>query len=212
MRHRSVLIASGACGIASVCLLAVADVVGAASTPGYSIVSQPISELIEIGAPNKAWLDVLFLGYHGLVVPFALGLHAAIDGGSGSRIGPALLAAAGGLGVVLTLYFPCDPGCEPFVTLRGTMHIAIAIPIAFAILFAILAFAPRLSRDERWGRPYAAYSRATFAAGIGLAVPAVLFAESSFVGVLQRILTAGYLQWYVVMAIGVIRRNMRPAL
>lgn len=204
---RPVLAATGVCGLASVALFTTADISGAALRPGYSSISQAISELIEAGAPHKALLDAMLTGYHGLVVPFALGLNWSISGGAGNKAGAILLASAGALGVILTLFFPCDPGCEPFISLRGTMHIFIAIPMGFAILFAILAFSFRLSRDPSWGRGYALYSRTTFGAGVVLAAATVALAESDVVGVLERLLTASYLQWYAVMGIGVIRRG-----
>jgi hypothetical protein len=207
MSNRLILAATGACGLVSVALFALADISGAALRPSYSSVSQAISELIETGAPHKTLLDAMLTGYHGLVIPFALGLHKSIGDGAGKRVGPILLAGAGVLGVVLTLFFPCDPGCEPFVSLRGTMHILIAIPMGFAILFAILAFSFRFSRDSLWGPGYALYSRVTFGAGVVLAAVTVALAESNVVGVLERLLTASYLQWYVVMGIGVIRRS-----
>jgi hypothetical protein len=211
MSNRPVLAATGACGLVSAALFAAADISGAALRPSYSSVSQAISELIEAGAPHKALLDTMLTVYHGLVIPFALGLHKSISDGAGNKAGPILLASAGALGVVLTLFFPCDPGCEPFVSLRGTMHIFIAIPMGFAILFAILAFSFRLSRDLSWGPGYALYSRITFATGAVLAAVTVALAESNVVGVLERLLTASYLQWYVVMGIAVICRRAREA-
>ena len=195
----------GVCGILSGLLITVAYGIGALLRPGYSSVSQAISELIESGAPNKLLLDAILLGFHGLVIPFAYGLHRGIGGGNGSRIGPYLLAAAGVLGVVLTLFFPCDPGCKA-VTLRGTLHILIAIPMGFLILFAILAFSRRLKHAEGWAG-YSTYSLVTFAAGVLLAVTTVTLAETSLVGLLERLLTVSYQQWYVVMGIALIRRS-----
>lgn len=210
MLQRPILVAGAASGLVSVALFTAMDVIGAVLRPGYSSISQAVSELIEVGAPNKPVLDAMLVGYHGLVIPFAITLHYAVNRGTGSRVGPVLLALAGGLGVVLTLFFPCDVGCEPFVSVRGTAHIFIAIPMGFAILFAILAFSMRFARQPDWVR-YVLYSRLTFAAGVALAGVTVLLAESEVVGLLERLLTASYLQWYVVMAIVVIRRNLRRA-
>jgi hypothetical protein len=97
------------------------------------------------------------------------------------------------LDVVLTLFFPCDPGCEPFVSLRGTLHIFIAIPMGFAILIGIWLTGRRL-------REYPGLARyAHWSAGLGLllAVLTVGVAETSVVGLTERLLTWSYLQWYV---------------
>lgn len=194
----------GLCGILSAVLFIAADVIGASLRPGYSMTAQAISELVEAGAPNKPLLDGLLLGFHGLVIPFAYGLHRTVGNGTGNPLGPLLLGAAGVLGVILTLFFPCDPGCEPFQTFRGTMHIVIAIPMGFAVLFAILAFSYRLSASGPWAA-YAPYSKATFAGGVALAVITVVLAETALVGVFERALTAAYLQWYVVMGAALVR-------
>jgi hypothetical protein len=54
---------------------------------------------------------------------------------------------------------------------------------------------------------YSTYSLATFITGIVLAVITVVLAESSIVGLLERLLTAAYQQWYVVLGIALIRRS-----
>jgi hypothetical membrane protein len=99
----------GICGILSAILLTAAYVVGALLRPGFSSMSQAISELIEAGAPHKQLLDVILFFFHGLVIPFAWGLHRGINDGNGSRLGPFLLAGAGVFGLVLTAFFPATP-------------------------------------------------------------------------------------------------------
>lgn len=205
MARRGVRVATGLCGLAVVALFVAADLTGSALRHGYSMISQPISELVETGAPNKPFIDALLLAYHGLLIPFALGLHVSVAGARGDREGPALLALAGALGVLLTLFFPCDPGCAPLVSLRGTLHIVIAVPMGLAILFAILAFARRLAAAPAWGARYARHARISFAVGMALAVLTVALAESAWVGLLERLLTASYLQRYAVMGLALLR-------
>lgn len=197
----------GACGPLSAASFLAADRIGAALTPGYSSRTQAISELIEAGAPFKHVVDPLLLLFHALVIPFALGLHRALRDQRRGRIAPVLLAGAGAAGVILTLFFPCDPGCAPFVSLRGTLHIFIAIPMGFAILFSILMFAIRFGQDRRW-RGLRPYSLASFGAGIAMAMTTVLLAETEMVGWLERALTFTYLQWYAVVGATV---ALRPA-
>lgn len=183
--------------IIAVALFVFADVYGSFARPGYSPVANAISELIETGAPNKRVLDFLIGTYHALVIPFAVGLLSATQNGRLSFLGPALLAVAGVLGVVLTVFFPCDAGCEP-VTARGTAHIFIAVPMGFSILLAILAFSHRFSKIPRWAS-FARYSRLTAFAGLVLAIATVVMAETDMVGLLERVLTISYLQWYLVV-------------
>lgn len=183
--------------IIAVSLFVLADIYGSLARHDYSPVANAISELIETGAPNKRVLDLLIGTFHALVVPFAFGLLSATRNGRLSFLGPALLAVAGSLGVVLTLFFPCDAGCEP-VTARGTAHIFIAVPMGFSVLLAILAFSNRFAKIPHWTR-YARYSRVTAFAGLVLAISTVVMAETDMVGLLERVLTISYLQWYLVV-------------
>ena len=200
----------GLCGILAAILFIIADASGALLQPDYSVIGQAISELIERGAPNKSVLDPLILCFHALVIPFACGLHMHIAASRRGILGPLLLGIAGTLGIVLTLFFPCDPGCEPLQSVRGTMHIFIAIPMGFSVLFAILAFSFRFRGDEWWAR-FSVYSVVTFVTGVLLAAITVVAARTSLVGLFERALTVSYLQWYVVVGAALIRyRNGKP--
>jgi hypothetical membrane protein len=194
----------GVCGIVSALLYIAAWVVGDYLRPGYSTRKQAVSELIETGAPNKLLLDIMILGFHILVIPFAYGLHISIDQGKG-KLAPILLSSAGGVGIVLTLFFPCDPGCDP-VTFRGKMHIALAIPLGFLIMFSILAYSRRLEKDQNW-LAFASYSRLTFLASFFSGVLSAAFAKSSLGGILERLVGLAYQQWYIVMGTALILRE-----
>jgi hypothetical membrane protein len=195
----------GICGIVSALLYISAWVIGGRLRPGYSARTQAVSELIEAGAPNKLLLDTMIMGFHVLVIPFAYGYHISINQGKGSKVAPALLASAGGLGIVLTLFFPCDPGCKP-VTFRGKMHIGLAIPLGFLILFAILAFSQRMKTDEYWSS-YSRYSLVTFISGLALGILSAAFAKSPIGGILERLLGIAYQQWYIVSGAAMIRKR-----
>ena len=201
------LTVGGASVIVGVALFVFADVYGSSARLGYSPVADAISELIETGAPNKPILDLLIGSYHALVVPFAYGLFLATRNGYLSLFGSNLLALSGCFGVVLTALFPCDIGCQP-VTVRGTAHIFIAVPMGFSILLAILMFSLRFSKLQGWAG-FAIYSRLTALLGLILAVFTVSLAESDIVGLLERALTISYLQWYLVVGIALLRRGLR---
>lgn len=146
------------------------------------------------GAPAKPVVDPLLIIYHGLVIPFALGLYRGLPHGAPGLVGPLLIGLAGMAGVILTLFFPCDPGCEPFVSLPGTLHIFIAVPMGFAILIGIWLTGKRLH-----GRPtFARYAYVTAGLGLVTAALTVALAETDVVGLAERILTWTYLQWYAV--------------
>lgn len=190
--------ALAACGPLSACVMIAADRFGAMLTPGYSSTAQAISELVEVGAAQKSMVDPLLVTFHGLAIPFAAGLFLALTPGRNVLLASLLLAGAGLMGVVLTLFLPCDPGCRPFVSLRGTLHIAIAVPMGFAILFAILLYGRAFQRRRRW-QALGTYSVLTAAVSLVLAAATVLNAETPWVGTLERALTLGYIQWYAIV-------------
>ncbi len=68
----------GASGIALVITYITTTVVGASLRPGYSHIRDSVSELIEMGAPNKELLDIMIGSYHLLLIMFAIGLHLAL--------------------------------------------------------------------------------------------------------------------------------------
>ena len=197
----------GLCGILSTFLYMSAYVIGALLRPGYSSISQATSELLEVGAPNMLLLGIMIFSFHALLLPFAYGLHKAIDGGKGSKAGPVLLATAGIMGMVLTVFFPCDKGCNP-VTITGIMHIIIAIPMGFISVFSILAFSRRLKGNTQWVG-FDKYSMITFVVSILLAIATSFLAKSGYGGFLQRILGVAYMQWWVVMGIALIKRSFQ---
>jgi hypothetical protein len=61
----------GACGIIYALLYTATYAVGAILKPGYSSVMQAVSELIEVGAPNKMLLDGMIFGFHAFHVDSA---------------------------------------------------------------------------------------------------------------------------------------------
>jgi hypothetical protein len=91
------------------------------------------------------------------------------------------------------------------------MHIVLAIPLGFLILFAILAFSRKLSRNKEWVG-YGSYSLITFAGGLATGILTAAFAKSSIGGILERLVGIAYQQWYVVMGLALIRRGTDSAL
>jgi hypothetical protein len=200
----------GLCGVLSPALLVTATVLGGALRDGYDPVRHTISELYETGAPNAAWLMVLFTGYHALVIPFAAGLHRGLPRARRDWLGPLLLGAAGLLGIPLGAYARCDVGCFGATSFRGQLHgilVVVTVPLIFAAMFAIWH---RIRRHRRW-RGYARYTLITAIAGIGFGAAMAPFVQGPYAGLLERISVGILLQWYVVMGIALVRGAGEPA-
>lgn len=94
-------------------LLLVLIVAGGAAWPGYSHVSQFISELGATGAPQARLVNLGgFLPVGVLLTLFAV-LSAFLAPRSGPRVAGFLLLALFAVGYLGAAFFPCDVGCRP---------------------------------------------------------------------------------------------------
>ena len=190
------------CGIISPLLYLIMVIIGGALIPGYSHITETVSELLVAGAPNRSLLATLMISSSVLGILFPIGLHRGINEGRGSKVGPAFLIIASVLGI-FTTYFPQDPGGPP-VTFAGTVHVVLIIPMVILSLGAFIAFWRRLKSDSLWSG-YDRYSLITFIVAIPLGVISAVSLDSPYVGLLERISVAVILQWGFFMAIKLFR-------
>jgi hypothetical membrane protein len=182
----------------------VAVVVGGLLRPGYSYITQYVSELIEAGAPNKAILDPLFAIYNILTIAFGIGLFLYIRNVSENRrrtVGTAgaLVLVLEGLVGFLTVFFPQDPIGSP-LTATGSMHIVLASLSSLTTMLAMLLVGlwfrviPAL-------RNYGLYSFISWGVVfISGGVTASTIAHPGPVnGLIERITIFGFIQWLLVI-------------
>ena len=190
------------CGIIAPILYLLMVIIGGALSPGYSHIAETVSELLVAGAPNKPLLNTLLITDYVLGILFPIGLHRGINGGKGSKVGPVFLIIVSVV-CLFTVFFPQDPGGEP-VTLAGTVHVVLIIPMVILSLGAFLAFWRRLKSDSLWSG-YDRYSLVTFIIAIPLGVISAFSLNSPYIGLLERISVTVILQWGFVMAIKLFR-------
>lgn len=194
-------------GIFASLVYVAAVVLGGALRPGYSHLTEPVSELTAAGAPNKGLLDGLFLIYNVLVIGFGVGvlrLAARTRGKISGLVMALALIAAGLSGVLLQLFFPQDPGgAKAAVTTTGTLHIVFASVAAFASMIAAGAGALWF-RKLPGLRRYSIYSLITlavmFAAG-GAGAAAAASGGSPVFGLIERITIGSLIQWLFFVAL-----------
>lgn len=104
-----------------------ADPARMAMIPGYSPGGQAISELMERGAPGKQVVHPLLLLYHGLVIRVCGGAAPWAAAGDARSCRTVADRPRGKGGSRPEALLPCDPGCAPFLSLRCTFHIFIAV-------------------------------------------------------------------------------------
>lgn len=201
----------GLSGVLSTFFIVAATVIGVWLRPELDHVTRTISELYEAGAPNAAGLMALFTAYHALVIPLALGLHFGLPHSRNGWVGPALLGAAGVLGIPLGAWARCDPGCFGATTLRGQMHAVLVLVTVPLIYGAMVATWRRLRLHPSW-HGHARYTLTTALVGGAFGLGMTPFIQGPFAGLLERISVAVMLQWYVIMGLGVMKvaRGARP--
>src|SRR5690349_7610970 len=111
------------CGMPAPIVYVGAVIMGGVKRPGYSLISQFVSELIEAVGPTKFLLKPLFALYNVLTIAFGVGLYTRVRAMSEHRgkvsgsLGALILVAEGLFGFV-TVFFPQDPRGAP-VTATG---------------------------------------------------------------------------------------------
>jgi len=106
LRNMNTLRVLAVCGIIGPVLFTGLVVIISYLRPGYSHMSQAISELGEVGAPNAIVQDTNFILVGLLIIAFSFGLHRGISEGRGSKVGPALVIIFGAVavyGIILDL-------------------------------------------------------------------------------------------------------------
>ena len=120
MRSRIQLIASGALAVAALMVL-VETLYFGSLRPGYSHISNTISELGETGAPHAGTVAFGFFLPTGLLVWFGLALVFRRAPNEYVTVGIISLTGLGA-GYVISAFFPCDPGGPIYGTWRTLVH------------------------------------------------------------------------------------------
>ncbi len=200
------------CGLAAVALYISTAIVGAALYPGYSHLVNAISELLSVGAPNKAVLDVIFNIYGALLLLFAIGGFIAVK--------PNKKIARWGMGIFIFMqvvsfswgFFPMDvPGTEP--TFAGMMHNVIGGFVALTTIIIPLLVGLGV-KNSACGKKFALYSYISaaiiFVFGLG---GVILVANGGQIfGLTERITIGTFEIWVAVTALMLLQgRFTEPA-
>lgn len=185
--------------IASLGVMTLMVAVAGARTPGYSHVSQFISELGATGAPQEGLVrfagflpaGVLLLGFCGLalcVLPRSVSVVAGL-------LGLVLYA----IGYLSAAAFPCEIDCRPAQPSESQL-IHSAVGFAGYLLAPLFLF--MLSRAARsWPNASVLVVAGYLASGAALIGLVTLSPSSAMVGLSQRLLEAAVLGWVALFGI-----------
>jgi hypothetical protein len=137
--HKRIL---STCGLIAPFIFIGTAVIGGALRPGYSHLTDTVSELFSPGSPNKPLLDSLYLVFAFLLIGFGVSILVTV-GESASpnkagKIGAYLYITVGILHVFSAVLFPQDPWGST-LTFPGMMHFNIHGIITIFSLFSMIS-------------------------------------------------------------------------
>lgn len=186
-------------GIAAPIFLLLAVLLSGFLHPGYSHISQAISEL---GAKGVSYKDIL--NYAGLIpaglltIIFSVAMFKHFIGKPALFISSCLVALMG-IGRLFAGIFPCDPGCIPIVSISGRLHMVCGFASLFAGSIAPLIFGLGLKRLDSESLFY-------WSLILGLSTVIMFFLLISqlampYFGGIQRILLILTYSWIILISI-----------
>ena len=176
-------------------------VIGGLLRPGYSHISNSVSELLSPGTPNKSLLTIIQVFYALLHISFGFGVLRFVNEAISEKIlGPigAWLIIALGLTTLGTVIFPQDAEGTP-QTRPGLIHKILVfgglIPLS---IFSTLFIGIWTAQVEILPG-FAIYSYITVGAVVIMGVVGGMTVETRFAGLVERIAAITTQQWLLVL-------------
>ena len=191
------------CGMISPVLFVIVTILGGALRPGYSHISDTVSELFSPGAPNKLLLDTLHTATAVLTTLFGVGVLQLVRESQHSEaaglIGAGLIIAMGLVNVATATVFPQDAWGSP-PTFPGQMHKILAGVLALLSILSTLLIGIWLNRTELFPG-FGTYSFVTVGVMILSGGFAVAKLGSEIMGLTERLTILVGLQWTFILAL-----------
>jgi hypothetical membrane protein len=191
------------CGVVAPVLFVFVTVLGGALRPGYSHVSDTISELFSPGSPNKGFLDPLHATYALLLTLFGVGVLQFVRANDGPRrmgmAAASLLMASGLLSLTIATVFPQDAWGTP-ATFPGRMHRIVSGILSVLTMLAMLLLGTWFHRTGILPG-FRTYSFLTVVVVVITAGFFVASVDGPIMGLAERITGLAGLQWTFVLAL-----------
>jgi len=192
------------CGMIGPFFYAMIWILGGILQPGYNHITDDVSTLLAVGAPNKLLFDLMEATYGILMIIFFASLHWTINKGKGSILGPGAFLVNFVLHVV-AVFFPLDAGGE-ITTLRGKMHLVLVVTSGLLTIAGMVALWFRLEFVEGWST-FATYSLISAIASFILIIISAIFIKSRYRGVLERFGVSPFQIYYFIISLMVFLSN-----
>jgi hypothetical protein len=186
------------CGIISSLLYVTINIVVPTQFPGYSSVSQTVSELSAIDAPTRPLWVLLCIFYSLLIIAFGWGALRSAGRNRPLRVIAVLLIAYG----ISGLFWPPMHQRGNKMSLTDTMHIVFAIATVILMLLAIGFGAVAFGKRFRYYSIATIIMLCVFGGLTGMDGPRIAAnLPTPMVGVWERISIGFFLLWIIVFAI-----------
>jgi hypothetical protein len=188
-------------------------VVGGLLRPGYSHISNSVSDLLASGAPNRIYLMIPFTVYPVFLSVFGFGLFTVLRSKPAplnslpGLIGFILIGVSMGvLGILTTTIFPQDPHGAPMTT-PGLMHLILVAIQAVSAIAAILLIGFWFRTNGFSG--YFIYSIVSFVALLITGIISIIGVTqgSQFIGLFERLNVGAITQWLIVIGIWFVAKS-----
>ncbi len=187
-------------GMAGPTVFVIGIVLAAALTPGYSHLSEPVSQLAAFGRPHPAIQMTGFVVFGLSMVAVAFGLWRTLPTGIASRVGT-ILVGVGGSNMVATGLFRADPMDQRVPSVAGNVHMATAMVLFVSLILAFIVLGRGMRQRSRWA-PLAPFSLVAGVSAFAF-LAAFSFAfelQPEWVGLWQRLLAATIVSWFVTVS------------
>jgi len=192
------------CGFAAVLLASTTTVVGAAARPGYSHVSQFISELGEVGAASGLLVSAAGFAPTGFLVLLFLWLAWPLFPQSRRSLWGVGSFASVGIAYIVTAVARCDAGCPSTGSLSQAVHNQFGVLQYVGSFTGLVLLGAEFGRSDRWRRLAPVCTLCAALVGVGF-VGAVLPNLSPVRGLFQRVAEGGIFLWVAVASMALFR-------
>jgi hypothetical protein len=194
------------CGVIAPIFFILIALLGGALRPGYSHMSETVSELFAPGSPNKLLLDILHSIFALLLIFFGFGIlgyvrqhkHTNTQG----RTGAWLYIAMGFVSLASAVYFPIDAWGSP-PTSRGQIHMILHGIISLLTLTSMLFIGSWFYHAEQ-ARNFRTHSYITVAMALLGAAWFIMSYGGPHMGLVERITALIGFQWIITLALRIL--------
>ena len=197
------------CGLIAPLLFVFTTILGGAIRPGYSHVSDTVSELFSPGSPNRLLLSALHTLFTVLLVLFGIGILKFVQRNESSKriglFGASAFIAMGALNILTATIFPQDAWGSPS-TFFGEMHIILSGVISILSIMYILLIGNWFHRTGI-SLNFRTYSIATVVAVVLAAAWFIASFGSQIMGLSERLTILVGFQWTFILALLILNHD-----